>query len=228
MKSDSPRFAARIGLDWADQKHDLCLKAGNQDQLEYGVIQHSPESIAAWADALQKRFRGRRVAICLELKTGPVVSALLKYPFITLFPISPRALARYRESFSQSGAKDDPTDAFLQLDYLLKHPDSLRPLIPEDPRTRILQQLVEDRREFVQRKVDLTNTITSSLKAYYPQALQWFNDIDTVLFCDFMTRWSTLAKAQTESEATLRQFFKSNRCGREDVIARRVITESGV
>ena len=222
MKPNSQQFAARIGLDWADQKHDFCLKIGKQEQLEYGVIQHSPESIAAWAHSLQKRFRGRPVAICLELKAGPVFSALLKYPFITLFPISPRALARYRGSFSQSGAKDDPTDAFLQLDYLLKHPDYLRPLVPEDPKTRILQQFVEDRREFVQRKVDLTNTITSSLKAYYPQALQWFNDIDTVLFCDFVMRWSTLAKAQAESKATLRQFFKSNRCGREEVIARRL------
>jgi len=104
------------------------------------------------------------------------VSALLKYPFITLFPITPRALAKYRASFSQGGAKDDPTDAALQLDYLLKHPESLRPLMPEDPKTRILQRLVEDRRDFVQQRVDLSNDLTSSLKAYYPQALQWFGD----------------------------------------------------
>jgi hypothetical protein len=168
MKSQTPRFAARIGLDWAYQKHDFCLKAGPKGDLEYGVIQHSPEAIDSWARALQKRFRGRPVAICLELQAGPVVSALLKYPFITLFPISPRALARYRGSFLQGGAKDEPTDAALQLDYLLKHPESLRPLAPEDSKTRILQRLVEDRRDFVHQKVDLTNALTSSLKAYYP------------------------------------------------------------
>lgn len=222
MKSQPPRFAARIGLDWADQKHDFCLKAGPKGGLEYGVVQHSPESIDDWARSLQLRFRGRPVAICLELKAGPVVSALLKYPFITLFPISPRGLAKYRESFSQSGAKDDPTDAFLQLDYLLKHPESLSPLAPEDPKTRILQQLVEHRREFVQQKVDLTNALTTTLKAYYPQVLQWFGDIDTLLFCDFMSRWSSLAKAQAEAEDVIRQFFKSGRCGRDEVIARRL------
>jgi len=122
MKSHPPRFVARIGLDRADQKHDFCVRAGPKAQLEYGVVQHSPESIADWAHSLRQRFRGRPVAICLEHKAGPVVSALLKYSFLTLFPISPRALARYRESFSQGGAKDDPTDACLQLDYLLKHP----------------------------------------------------------------------------------------------------------
>ena len=159
MKAPGSDFAAYIGLDWADKKHDICLKAGIEDDLEYAIVKHTPESIHEWALFLQKRFSNKPIAICLELKAGPVVYALLKYHFINLFPISPKALAKYRDSFSQSGAKDDPTDAFLQLDYLLKHPDSLRPLLPEDPDTRILQRLAEDRRHFVEDKVSLTNSI---------------------------------------------------------------------
>jgi hypothetical protein len=42
---------------------------------------------------------------------------LSKYDFITLFFVAPQALASYRKVFTQSGAKDDPTDAFLQFDY---------------------------------------------------------------------------------------------------------------
>lgn len=222
MKSSVAPFVAHAGLDWADKKHDICLLDAGSDTPQYSVIQHSPESIEEWALSLQKRFNNQPIAICLELKAGPVVYALLKYQFITLFPIPPRALAKYRGSFTQSGAKDDPTDAFLQLDYLLKHSESLRPLRPEDPQTRILQRFVEDRRHFVDEKVALTNTVTAAVKAYYPQVLQWFGDIDTPLFCDFILQWSTLDKAQAESSTALRHFFKTHHCVRDDVIDRRI------
>jgi len=95
-------------------------------------------------------------------------------------------------------------------------------LLPEDPQTRILQRLVEDRRDFVEKKVRLTNWITASLKSYYPQVLQWFSDIDTQLFCDFMLQWSTLEQAQHASAATLSQFFKARRCVQDSVIEKRI------
>ena len=85
MKQIPSNFVAHIGLDWADQKHDLCLKTANSDSFEYDIIQHKPEVIDEWAIGLRKRFNNKPVAICLELKAGPVVYALLKYDFIVLF-----------------------------------------------------------------------------------------------------------------------------------------------
>jgi hypothetical protein len=37
------------------------------------------------------------------------------YDCFVLYPINPKALARYREAFSTSGAKDDPRDSALLL-----------------------------------------------------------------------------------------------------------------
>jgi len=222
MKQISSHFAACIGLDWADRKHDFCLKTSESETLEYGIFEHTPEFIEEWALSLQKRFNGQPVAICLELKAGPLVYALLKYSFIVLFPIPHKALSKYREAFSPSGAKDDPTDAFLQLDYLLKHPESLKPLNPDTVDTRIIQRMVEDRRTLVGEKVRLTNRITAALKAYFPQALEWFADLDTLLFCDFIQRWSTLSKARKARPATLTRFFKEHRCVRQSVIDKRL------
>jgi len=222
MKQIPSYYAATIGLDWADQKHDFCLQSSGSESLEYGLLQHSPEAIDEWALSLQKRFKNQPVAICIELKAGPVVYALLKYNFIVLFPVPPKALAKYREAFTQSGAKDDPTDAYLQLDYLLKHPSALKPLLPDDQETRILQRMVEDRRVLVSEKVRLTNRMTAALKSYYPQALQWFTDIDTQMFCDFIQQWSTLKKAKKARHLTLSNFFKSHRCVRNTVIEKRI------
>jgi len=87
MKQIPLQFAAHIGLDWADRKHDFCLKSSDSSDFEYGCFDHNPEAISEWALALQQRFHNQPVAICLELKAGPVVYALLKYDFIVLFVI---------------------------------------------------------------------------------------------------------------------------------------------
>jgi hypothetical protein len=80
------------------------------------------------------RFGGRPIAVCFEQSRGGIAYALLKYDFLVLFPLPPARLASYRESFSNSGAKDDPTDAALLVDYLLRHRDQLRVWQPDTPR----------------------------------------------------------------------------------------------
>src|SRR5712691_12497058 len=104
------------------------------------------------------------------------------YDFLVLFPVNPLTVAKYREAFTPSRAKDDPTDAELQVALLLKHRDKLQPLQPQSPAMRALAQLVEHRRRLVGDKVRITNRLTSALKNYFPQVLQWFQDKDTRIF----------------------------------------------
>jgi Transposase IS116/IS110/IS902 family. len=58
---------------------------------------------------------------------------------------------------------------------------------------RTLLSLIEQRRELVDDKTRVTNRLGNALKQYYPQALDWFEQRDTILFCDFLRRWPTLA-----------------------------------
>jgi hypothetical protein len=203
----SEAFAAFVGLDWADTKHDVCLQAAGTEQREFLRLEHRPEEINAWVQTLRTRFNGQPVAVCLELNKGPIVSALRNYEFLALFPVNPLTVAKYREAFTPSRAKDDPTDAELQLELLLKHRDKLTPLSPQSPTMRALAQLVEHRRRLVGDKVRLTNRLTSALKNYFPQVLQWFQEKDTVLFCDFLSRWPTLKAVQLARRATMERVF---------------------
>ena len=59
-------FAAYIGLDWADQKHDLCLIDTQTGAQELSVIKQPPEALSEWALSLRTRFGGQRIAVCLE------------------------------------------------------------------------------------------------------------------------------------------------------------------
>jgi transposase len=150
------------------------------------------------------------------------VSALRKYDFLVLFPVNPLTVAKYREAFTPSRAKDDPTDAELQVELLLKHRDKLQPLQPQSPAMRALAQLVEHRRRLVGDKVRCTNRLTSALKNYFPQVLQWFPEKDTAIFGDFLSRWPTLKAAQLARRSTLEEFFRAHHVRAADVIDTRL------
>jgi hypothetical protein len=44
----TPEFAAFVGLDWADAKHDVCLQAAGSQTREFSVLEHQPDTIEAW------------------------------------------------------------------------------------------------------------------------------------------------------------------------------------
>jgi transposase len=186
------------------------------------VLEHRPEVIDAWACTLRTRFNGQPVAVCLELNKGPIVSALRHYDFLVLFPVNPLTLAKYREAFTPSRAKDDPTDAELQVELLLKHRDKLSPLTPQSPTMRALAQLVEHRRRLVGDKVRLTNRLTSALKNSFPHVLQWFDEKDTAIFGDFLHRWPTRKAAQLARRSTLESFFRDHHVRSAGLIATRL------
>ena len=169
MQEQASEFAAFIGIDWADRKHDVCLQIPGASDREASVLEHSPRVIDAWARQLRERFGGRPIAVCLELAQGPIVSALLEYEFFVIFPVNPSTLATYRRAFVPSGAKDDPTDAALALELLRCHPEKLAPLRRESDDMRALRRLVEARRDLVQDRVRVTNRLTFTLKDYFPQ-----------------------------------------------------------
>jgi transposase len=211
MKDFTPDdFAALIGIDWADKKHDICEQPAGEHAHTLTVISSQPEAIHAWAMALKQRYPEQLVAVCCELKKGPLVFALSKYNHIVLFPVNPATVAKYRKAFAHSGAKDDPGDAHIQADLLMHHMDKLRALVPESADIRALAQLTQYRRKLVQDRVNLTNRLTATLKNYYPQVLDWFNEKDTHIFCDFLVKWPSLTVAQRARKHTLLQFFASH------------------
>lgn len=222
MQKSLDEFAAFIGLDWADKKHDVCLSVPGNEGLEREVVPHRPAALEAWIARLRERFAGAPVAVAVELEEGPIVSALLEHDFIVVCPVRPGTVAGYRKTFVPSNAKDDPTDAELILELLLRHPEKLPPLKRESAPMRQLRRLVAERRAFVEDRVRITNRITAALKAYYPQVLGWFRDKWTDVFIDFIERWPTLQDAQRARRETVVAFFHGHNVRQKAVIDRRL------
>jgi transposase len=220
---EASEFAALVGIDWSDEKHDICLLAEGTSQPETSVIAGTPEAIQEWVQGIQKRFGDRPVAVCLEQSRGPLIYALMEHAFITLFPINPNQAAKYREAFAPSGAKDDPVDAGLLLDMLCRHRERLTPWKADDVQTRLIRGLSEERRHAVNLRRQCNQRLIARLKAYFPQVITWFdNDLTSLLACDFLLRWPTVAEAKKAKPATLRTFFYGHNCRSETLITQRL------
>ena len=215
-------FAAYIGIDWSDKKHDCCLIDPATGRKESSTLKHSPEAIDKWVTGLRARFQGQKLAVCLEQSRGPLIFALMKYDFLLLHPINPSTLSNYRKSFSPSGAKDDPTDAEFLAEIVSTHRERLRAWQPDDEKTRSLQHLVEHRRKLIGERTRLSNRLTALLKGYFPQVLEWFPDLRTVLVCDFLTRWPTLEAVKRAHRKTLEKFFRTHNSNRKEAVERRI------
>ena len=202
-------YTAYVGIDWADAKHDICVQAAGSEDRAFDRIMHQPERIEAWAQAMVQRFGGP-IAVAIELTKGPIVTALEKYDFFVIFPIDPKRLAKYRQAFTPSGAKDDPTDAEFALDYLVRHPEKLTALTPQSVPMRKLMYLVQMRDRLKGDRSRWVNRLVQALKQYYPQVLDWFSQRNTVVFCDFLTQWPTLKQAKRARKTKLETFFKAH------------------
>jgi transposase len=223
VMGQEPQFAAFVGLDWADQKHAWCLQAAGATQRENGEVEHTPETVEAWVGQLCRRFGNRPIAVAVEQVKGALVFMLSKYELLHLFPVPPAMSASMRDALYPSGAKDDPRDAELLLDLLLKHRDKLRRLAPDSEATRRVQNLVEERRNLVDEKTAQTNRLTNHLKIYFPQMLGWFDRLDTEMVCALLERWPTLEELQKVPPARLRTFFRKHRCRDQELIERRMV-----
>lgn len=218
----SVRVRRFIGIDWADRKRDVCLQEPHTDEPEQSVLEHRPTAIDAWGQTPARALRRPPRRGLPELAYGPIVSALLEYDFFVIFPVNPSTLAEYRHAFTPSRAKDDPTDAPLALDLLRRHPERLKRLRRESADMRTLKRLVEARRDLVQDRVRITNRLSFTLKAYFPQVLDWFRDKEAGIFAAFLERWPSLAAARRARHETLVAFFHAHSVRRGAVIERRL------
>jgi len=205
-----PPWAAFVSIDWADQKHAWRLVPAGSSSHEQGSLENTPEAVDVWATGLSVRFGGRPIAVILEQSRGALVYILGKYAHLVLFPVHPTTAARYRKVFSPSGAKDDPRDAESMLDLLLHHRGQLRRWRPDTVANRHLQRLVEHRRVMVNESTRQNNRLTACLKMYFPQVLQWFDDLDTPVVGDLLKRWPTLQELQRAQPGTLKKFFSQH------------------
>ncbi len=166
---------------------------------------------------MRERFgqTGKKVFVCLEQSKGALIYQLMEYDFFVLYPVNPKTLASFRDAFRPSGAKGDVSDSDLLCEIVRLHRHRLQAWQPDDEQTRKLGSFCQKRRQVVQTGVRLVQQLRAELKTYYPLSLEML-ELDTVLACDFLVRWSTLEQLRGAKVQVIRKFFYAHNYRRGD------------
>lgn len=201
-------YEVHIGLDWGDSHHELCIMFKGGNECRRLKLSADAAQLHQRLTSLHSESERGRIAVCFEQTASSVVNALMMHDFIDLYPVNPLQVKNYRESFSPSGAKDDPGDAEIMLDLLCRHGDKLKCWKPDSEEARKLRLLCEARRRFVDERADWVNELRATLKLYYPQALVIANDnLCTEMFCAFLMKWPRFESFKNARDETVRRFL---------------------
>jgi transposase len=177
-----------IGIDWADQKHDIYI-IDRHGKGSHQELKHSAENIDSWVGEMLKLSGGKPIAIMLEQSRGALVYALMFREDVLLYPVNPKQLARYRESYP-GGGKDDPTDARYLARMLCERISTLTAWEPDDENTRLIANLSQQRRKIVDGQTKLRQQLTALLKSYFPVVLELFGKQHQLpLLLSVLKRW---------------------------------------
>lgn len=160
------------GFDWAGDHHDVVIVDQTGNVIAQFRFEHS---IEGWEQFRQKIQAYTALGVAVETRSGAAVEELLRSD-LTVFPVQPKAAARYRERKSPSGVKDDQLDAWALADALRMDGRTWRALAPEDPLIQELRLLCRDEVTLIQQRSLLVNQLRAALHEYYDTALQAFDD----------------------------------------------------
>jgi transposase len=219
---DPFNYAAFISIDWADEKHAVCVQAAGTLTMQKQEVVQSSEAVADWCNGLLAQFPGQKLAIIMEGNRGALLYHLLQYPAFVIYLMNPKAAANYRESIYPNGSKSDPIDAELLLDFLLHHRDRLRILVPDTAETRLLGYLAEDRRRLVDTRTEIINRLTSRLKLAFPQVLVLFDVLTQPMVAHFLVKWPSLKQLQKAKPEDIQSFFYGHNSRSKKLIALRL------
>lgn len=201
-----------VGIDWADQKHDVVIVDA------HGARVGKPFTIAnTLAGFEQLHAHLQRLAaepgafkIGIETQQHLLVDFLLDgdYPAWVMLPSAMKSL---RQRYRSSGARDDAFDAFVLADTLRTDTACWRAIALGSESVREIRLLAQAHHDLVVWQVMLTNSLRSTLKTYYPAALEFFADVACANALAFWQAYPSFEAARQLSHEALRAFFKEHR-----------------
>ena len=208
-----------VGVDLSDKFFDSCITNSLGDVLARNRFDFDNNGFCSLVKLIQEHQTDNNensmeklneCIIGLENPRSRLVDFLAGRGYIVVLTNS-NAISSYRQSRKPSKAKSDGADAQLIADYAREHHKSLQCIQIPDETIRELSLLLEDRDRLIQQKVRFSNQLTSTLKEYFPQALDAFGSIDNKCTIQFLKRVDTFAQVKALSKKKLEQLLKE--CG---------------
>ncbi len=214
-----------VGIDWAEEFHDVAVGTAGQGVVEQFRIEHGPGGV----ERLVARCRAReadpaQVRVVLETRHGLLVEALMDAGF-TVLPVNPDMVARRR---GPAKKKDDAEDARICCLLALDQHADLRPLVPHGEVGQELRSIARDDERAARDQLRLLNRLRADLIATYPAAValatMCAGGLGSVTVLRLLERWPTQPALTDASEDDLVEFARAARHGWPERFAGKVQT----
>jgi transposase len=169
-----------VGDDWAEDHHDIEIQDAQGEVLARRRLPEGVAGIAALhgliGDQLGDDDEPDRVLIGIETDRGPWVQALIVAGY-TVFAINPLQAARYRERHGVGGAKSDRGDAHVLAEIVRLDRAHHRPVAGDSAVAEHIKVAARAHQSMIWMRQRTTNTLRSTLREFYPAALDAFDDL---------------------------------------------------
>jgi transposase len=211
-----------IGIDWAEDFHDVALGTQDNGVIEQFRIAHGPGGVATLVQrALRLEPDPAEVRVVIETRHGLLVEALLDAGF-TVLPVNPDLVARRR---GPARKKDDTEDARICCLLALDRHQRLKTLIPHGEIGGELRAIGRDDERAARDQRRLLNRLRADLQTTYPAALALAGkDLGAPTVLRLLQRWPTQAELAAASRDDLVAFARAGRHGWPERFADRVTT----
>ena len=209
-----------IGIDWAEEFHDIAFGTLEKGVIEQFRIDHGPAGVAALIErALRIEPDPAEVRVVLETRHGLLVEALLDAGF-TVVPVNPDLVARRR---GPARKKDDAEDARICCLLALDRHATLKTLIPHGEIGGELRAIGRDDERAARDQRRLLNRLRADLQTTYPAALVLAGkDLGAATVLRLLERWPSQPELAGTSRDELVAFARAGRHGWPDRFADRV------
>jgi transposase len=164
------------GVDWAEAHHDVAIIDEHGGLLAKRRIGDDLRGFTELTSLLAAHAGTEAftpVEIGIETDRGLLVAGLRAAGHVVV-PINPKAVSRYRDRHSVSGAKSDPGDA-LVLAQIMRTDRQVHRALPEDSeKVQALRVLARAHQDAVWARKQTSNRLRSLLREFFPAALQAF------------------------------------------------------
>ena len=213
------------GIDWAEAHHDVALvdEAGAivaRARIDTGATGFT----SLLALIAEHGGTAADTAVALETDKNLIVVALADAGF-TVYPVNPRAVARYRERHGQSGGKSDPGDAAVLAHILRTDRHLHRPLPAVTEQGRAVKALARQHQEAIWALHQTTSRLRSVLLEFYPQALQAFPNLQHKAALTVLAAVATPAAAQKLTRAHLVTLLRRSGRGNHPTLVEQILTD---
>src|ERR1700761_3744529 len=190
-----------IGIDWAEEFHDIALGTQEKGVIEQFRITHGPAGVSTLIErALALEPDPAEVRVVLETRHGLLVEALIDAGF-TVVPVNPDVVARRR---GPARKKDDAEDARICCLLALDRHAALRTLVPHGEIGGELRAIGRDDDRAARDQRRPLNRLRADLQPTSPAALALAGkDLGAPTVLRLLQRWPTQAELATATREDL-------------------------